>query len=118
MIAKRVSWICRLPRMANCLFPLLDWLCGVSRGTKISKRAKVTSVRSEIIQKLACQEKVVEMKVTMGRPMMEAIEKPAKIQDRSEALFSKGATKLAITKIREIIAPAIVADKRRGAGGA
>lgn len=47
----------------------------------------------------------------MGRPMMEAIEKPAKIQDRSEALFSKGATKLAITRIREIIAPAVVADR-------
>ena len=103
--------MCQLPRMANCLLPLLDWLCGVSRGTKTSKRIKVTSVRSEIIQKLACQEKVVEIKVPIGRPMMEAIEKPAKIQERSEALFSKGARKLAITRIREIIAPAVVADR-------
>ena len=74
-------------------------------------RIKVTSVRSEIIHKLACQEKVVEIKVPIGRPMMEAIEKPAKIQERSEALFSKGARKLAITRIREIIAPAVVADR-------
>lgn len=47
----------------------------------------------------------------MGRPMIEAIEKPAKTQDKSEARLSIGATKLAMTRTKEIIAPAVVADK-------
>ena len=70
-------------------------------------------VSTEIIQKLSCQEKVVLITVPIGIPMTEAMLKPAKTQETRLARFSRGATKLAITRTIEMIAPATVAVRIR-----